>query len=176
MEAQERPLSEAEVNAIHLRIRKAQSVRSGSGWFYWIAGLSLVNSVAILSGTTWNFLAGLGITQVVDAIAVGATKGSQGGLGTAVKLIAVFLDLLIAGTFVLFGMQSRKGHRWAFSMGLILYSLDALILLAFQGWFGFFFHLWALFGIWTGYQALKWLEAHPSTPRAEAPAAIPEGV
>ena len=27
--------------------------RGGAGWFFWIAGLSLINSVVILAGSDW---------------------------------------------------------------------------------------------------------------------------
>src|SRR5512138_3090367 len=56
------PAPPAELMALDARIK------SGAAWFYWIAGLSLINSVAALSGSKWGFILGLGITQVFDAI------------------------------------------------------------------------------------------------------------
>ena len=54
---------------------------SGANWFYWIAGLSVINSVIILAGGGWGFVVGLGITQFIDAIAtvVVAETGASGG-------------------------------------------------------------------------------------------------
>ena len=37
-------------------------LKSGASWFYWIAGLSLINSIAAVSGGSWRFILGLGIT------------------------------------------------------------------------------------------------------------------
>src|ERR1044071_6443875 len=40
-----------------------KQLKGGGSWFYWIAGLSLVNSVLALSGSETRFILGLGITQ-----------------------------------------------------------------------------------------------------------------
>src|SRR4051794_33834386 len=39
-----------------------KQIKSGADWFFWIAGLSLVNSFVALSGKGWGFILGLGIT------------------------------------------------------------------------------------------------------------------
>src|SRR5688572_28411552 len=49
----------------HLEMR----LKSGASWFYWIAGLSIINSIAALSGAGWGFIVGLGVTQIVDEFA-----------------------------------------------------------------------------------------------------------
>ena len=41
-------------------------LKSGASWFYWIAGLSLINSISAASGSSWRFIVGLGITQIFD--------------------------------------------------------------------------------------------------------------
>ena len=48
-ESQEADLQESEVNIEMLNL--ANRVHSGANWFYWIAGLSLINSVILLSGS-----------------------------------------------------------------------------------------------------------------------------
>lgn len=155
-------LTQAQVEAIHQRILKQKAHSNGAGWFYWIAGLSLLTSIISLSGGTWSFLAGLGITQVFDGIAL-ALKNS--GAGDWVKGFSLSLDLLAAGTFILLGVFARKGARAAYITGMVLYSLDAVILLAFREWFGAGFHAFALVQIWIGFSALRWLNSRP----AEAP-------
>lgn len=45
------------------------ALKSGANWFYWIAGLTLVNTIAAMSGSTWRFILGLAITQIVDVVA-----------------------------------------------------------------------------------------------------------
>jgi hypothetical protein len=154
----------AQVEAIHQRILKQKAHSGGAGWFYWIAGLSLLTSIISLSGGTWSFLAGLGVTQVFDGIAL-ALKNS--GTGDWVKGFSLFLDLLAAGTFILLGVFAKKGSTAAYITGMVLYGLDAIILLAFREWFGAGFHAFALIQIWIGFSALRWLNGRS----AEAPAA-----
>ena len=133
------------------QLRLANTARSGAGWFYWIAGLSVVNSIATLSGSSWGFIIGLGITQVFDALA-----SNLGGSG---KLVALVLDLLAAGVLVVFGVFANKGRAWAFVVGMILYALDGLIFLAVGDWLSVGFHVFALFCILAGFSANQKLRA-----------------
>ena len=55
-------------------IKIAKSFENGSKWFYWIAGLSIINSVAHLAKGDFSFVIGLGITQIVDAIAFALSR------------------------------------------------------------------------------------------------------
>lgn len=89
----------------------------------------------------------------MDAVATGISKDG-GGAGPYVRGFAVVFDLIVASMFVGIGWMACKGHRWAYVVGLVIYSIDAVIMLAFQEWFGFAFHLWALYGIWNGYKAI----------------------
>jgi len=41
---------------------------SGANWFFWIAALSIVNSVIFLSGADLAFVVGLGVTQIANGI------------------------------------------------------------------------------------------------------------
>jgi hypothetical protein len=129
-------------------VELAAKALSGATWFYWIAGLSLINSVVILSGSDWSFIIGLGITQVIDVIAL-----SSGELDMAGKLVAFLLDVVVAGIFLGFGMLARKGHVWAFMLGMLLYSADGLIFLAVGDWLSLGFHGFALYCIGSGMAA-----------------------
>jgi hypothetical protein len=133
------------------QLRLANTARSGAGWFYWIAGLSVINSIATLSGSSWGFIIGLGITQVFDALA-----SNLGGSG---KLVALVLDLLAAGVLVVFGVFANKGRAWAFVVGMILYALDGLIFLVVGDWLSVGFHVFALFCILAGFSANQKLRA-----------------
>lgn len=97
-------------------------VKSGASWFYWIAGLSLVNSIAAFSGSDWRFILGLGVTQLIDVL--GQSIEGPG------KFIALVLDLVAAGVLVLFGVFASKGHLWAFVVGMVLFALDGVLFLA----------------------------------------------
>lgn len=113
-------------------------IASAARWFWWIAGLSVVNSVMVATGSHTSFLAGLGITQLAD------------GFFHAFPPAAYALDLAVVGFFVAMGFVARRGYRWAFVVGGVAYALDALIFLPFGAYLPIAFHLWALFFITNG--------------------------
>ncbi len=49
---------------------KEAAVKSGANWFVWIAILSIINSVIVTMNGNLNFIIGLGITQIVDALSI----------------------------------------------------------------------------------------------------------
>lgn len=125
-------------------------MKSGASWFYWIAGLSLINTVSAFSGSDWRFIIGLGITQVFDAI------GQEiQGVG---RMIALFLDLVAAGVFILFGVLAHKRHTWAFVTGMVLFALDGGIFLLTQDWIGVGFHIFVLYCLFRGFKACRELK------------------
>ncbi len=130
-----------------------QRSKSGARWFFWIAGLSIITSVVSLFGGGFAFFLSLGATQVIDGLA----KGLSQELGDATRIVGLTLDILVAGVFVLIGWFALKRHLWSFVAGMILFMLDALLLLAFQIWISFVFHLLVLFWIFKGYQAARQL-------------------
>ena len=126
-----RPSSAARPAAGVTRSALERRRNSGALWFYWVAGLSLVNSLAALTGQRWRFIVGLGITQFADALAARAGHG--------VAIVAV-VDLAFVGGFVLLGRCAQRGRLWAFALGATFYALDGLILLAARDWVGVAFH------------------------------------
>jgi hypothetical protein len=135
---------------VEQKLRAEQILKNASGWFLWIAGLSIVNSVLTVSGTSFHFIFGLGVTQIVDGFGhVSGTTGSALGL---------VVNLFIAGVFVLFWNFARQGQRWAFLVGMALYAIDGLILLPFKDFLGVAFHAYALFRIYSGLQSVSILE------------------
>ena len=52
-------------------------LKSGASWFYWIAGLSLINSFIALSGSDYGFILGLGITRIIDAFGMAFQSGGK---------------------------------------------------------------------------------------------------
>jgi hypothetical protein len=153
------PSTQAQVEQ---RLRAEQIVKSAAGWFLWIAGLSILNSVLTMSGTNFHFIFGLGITQIVDAFGhVGGTTGSALGL---------VVNVFIAGVFVFFWNFARAGQRWAFLLGMALYAVDGLILVPFKDFLGIAFHAYALFRVYGGMQGIPVLA---SLRQAAAPAGAP---
>jgi hypothetical protein len=128
-------------------------MKSAASWFYWIAGLSIINSIAAASGGSWRFIVGLGLTQLIDAFG-----NNMGGSGTIVALV---LDFLVAGLFILFGVFAHKAQPWAFLTGMALFALDGLIFLLEPDWIGVGFHVLVLFFLFRGFQACRVLRAVP---------------
>ena len=124
-------------------------MKAGASWFFWIAGLSIINSVISMSGSQWHFIAGLGITDVVDFI---AKRFGSGG-----TVVGIMLDAFVAGMFVLFGIFAGKRQTWAFIVGMTFYGLDALIFILGQFWLGIAFHIYVLYRIWAGMKAANQL-------------------
>ena len=146
-EEQVEALGEAQKMAVEAELKNEATLKSGAGWFYWIAGFSLVNSAIMFCGGDSGFVIGLGITILADAI------GRE--LGTVGIVLAVVFDLIVAGGVVALGVWAGKRKKWAFIVGMILYGLDGLLLLAAQDFLSAGFHGFALYCIFGGYQALR---------------------
>ena len=140
---------------------------NGAHWFFWIAGLSLVNSAIIHAGGEWSFIIGLGITQFVDAIASAVAMDAGAGPARAAQAVAIVADLVVAGLFVAFGILARKRHSWAFVVGMLLYGLDGLLFLLVRDWLSIGFHVFALVSLAAGLSAARQLGALDA-PRAPA--------
>jgi len=152
-----------------------QRYKSGARWFYWIAALSLITSLVTFGGGTFGFFLSLGVTQLIDGMA----KGMSEELGDSVKIVGLLFDVFVAGVFVFLGWLALKRQMWSFVLGLVLFALDALILLAFQVWISFAFHAYVIFVMIKGYQAghqLLALEMQSAPPIAPAELSRPVAV
>ena len=141
-------------------------VRSGANWFYWIAGLSAINSVIYLFGSPVSFLAGLGFTQLADALVDAAIDN---GLPSAVKAVAVIFNFMLVAAFALFGYYANKRFSAAFVVGIVLYVLDAVLLLMLGIWFSAGFHAFALFFIIRGFLACRTINAQQPAMTFQSP-------
>ena len=120
--------------------------RNGAQWFYWVAALSLINSVVALTGAQWRFILGLGVTQVVQELSQRSPSAD---------VIAGLVSLGVIGLFAFLGYQAVKGRGWAFITGMALYALDGVIFLMVQDWAGVGFHAFALVMIGRGFAASR---------------------
>ncbi len=123
-------------------------IQSAARWFWWIAGLSLVNTFMALSGSASGFVMGLGITAIADSIASQA------------RALAFAVDLVALGFFVTMGLYASRGKLWAFWLGMAAYALDGLIYLMVGAWLPVLFHGLALYFIWRGASLLARAEKH----------------
>lgn len=125
--------------------------RSGARWFLWIAGFSLVNTFILGHGAV--FLVGLAVTPVL--------KGFAAGLGPQYEGVGTVLSVVVAALFGMFGFFASKGRSWGYIVGMVLYGLDAALLIglamlssAMQDvWLMVAFHVLVLFWIFRGWQA-----------------------
>lgn len=147
----------AEMQRLTTLMNLTRSMKGGANNFYWIAGLSIVNSLISIFGGGVVFVIGLGVTLIIDAITQSVAQEVGGGF--VVLGMGLLFSLIFDAIFAAFGFFAGKGHRWAFIVGMILYGLDAALMLVFQDWLGFGFHLYFMWGIWQGFSALGKLKA-----------------
>ena len=144
--------------------------RRGTGWFFFIGGLSILNSVLMLYEADITFVVGLGITQVAAGMGMAVAKEA----GQVARHVAFAFEILIAAGFIGLGVLARKKHRGAIILGMILYALDGLLLALLTVWFSVAFHAFALFGLYGGLKALTDLRKTASLPAAVASSAAPD--
>ena len=116
-------------------------VIGGARWFYWIVGLSILNSLLAMGGAPIRFVFGLGITQFVHGYVASAP-------------VLVF--------FALCGYFGSKLQKWPFIVGGILYLLDAGLCLLFQDYISVAVHAYVLFRIFQGLSKVN--DARPVQP------------
>ena len=148
---------QSQLAVIQRKLYLDNRIRNGGNWFFWIAGLSLLNTIIYLSGNKLTFVIGLAVTQLIDGFMTGLVNHFGNGW-TIARILGFAIDACIAGIFIIFGYFGRKRYRWSIIVGMILYALDGIVMLLFQDWLGTGFHLLALFGIWSGLQSLSELE------------------
>jgi len=155
---QERPSTGADENVTPSGPDPDLIVRAkrGANWFYWIAGLSVVNTVIFVAGGNVHFLAGLGITEIADAVIDASIRE---GAPVALKAVSIVFDLIVIMGFVLAGYFANKLSRTAFLVGIIFYAIDAVIVLLLQDFFMAAFHAFAGYSLIRGYLACRELKA-----------------
>ncbi|MEJ2053578.1 MAG: hypothetical protein P8X42_06625 [Calditrichaceae bacterium] len=127
-----------------------QNLKGAAKWFYWIAGLSVINTLINYLEGGVSFIIGLGITQLIEGIVYDAS--------TEFKLAALVIEILISGMFAIFGYFAIKREKWAFIVGMIFYFMDGLIFLLVNDWLSIGFHAFVLFSLFSGVKSLKKIE------------------
>ena len=165
----ELPEPEADEAAAEVDPREAleKRFRNGASWFFWVAGLSLVNSVVALFDGEWGFIFGLGVTQVVDALAWSVGQEAP-ELAVVSKAVGFGVDFLIVGAVVLMGWLAHKRLVWVFVVGLVFYVGDALLCLVAGDLLGLAFHGFVFFAVTSGLMACRQLKLLDAPPVAEA--------
>jgi len=149
------------------------TVKSGANWFYWIAGLSVINSLIYLSGSEWQFLAGLGITQLADGF---VDVAIENGAPSAMKAVSLVFSFIVVAFFALLGYYGGKRSSIAFVIGIVIYLLDGLLVLLLGEFLVAGFHAVALFFLIRGFLACRQANAidnaRPFAPPPPPPATL----
>ena len=135
-----------------VRSQLLQRRNNGGGWFYWIAGASILNSVINAAGTQWGLAVGLGITYFIDEIARILSDTVR------TPIYAVIIDVAIAGGFVLIGRAARRGRLGWYAVGIGLYALDGLLFVLAEDILGIVVHAIAIFALISGWRATRSLK------------------
>ena len=132
--------------------------KSGANWFYWIAGLSIVNSAILYFGGGIAFIFGLGITQLIDGIGMAIAQEYE-NIGNTAQTITFVLSVFVSSIFVLFGYFANRLMQWAFIVGMVLYALDAVLCLVFSAFLDAAVHAFVLYCLFNGFKACRILVA-----------------
>lgn len=143
------------VNLTESKIRLEGQLKNGANWFLWIAILSIANAFMLVLNLGWSFVFGLGITQIIDYLFFLVTEEIGFNFYNTIGFI---INTGICGIFILFSIFANKKQKWAFIAGIILYSIDALLMLVLGDFLSVAFHGFVLYGVIKGMKAMKKLE------------------
>ncbi|CAN5730806.1 hypothetical protein BH24ACI3_BH24ACI3_06930 [soil metagenome] len=127
---------------------KVADMRRGADWFFWVASLGVINTLLVTFSGMADMIFGLGATRAVD-------EYFRAGTLAPVSIVGLPFNLAIAGMFAALGYFARKGNDRIFVLGIFLYVIDAVITVGFRDFFGFGFHLVALFFLAKGLLASR---------------------
>ena len=160
------PADAAEQQEFQQRTLLLRRAKGGINWFYWVAGLVIINTIIFVAGNTPNYFLGLGANLLVDSYAVTVANGTE--VAPLMRWVAGAIDLLLAGVFIIFGYRGQRSYRGWIVAGIALYTLDGLISLIFSVWLGVAFHAFVIYSLVRGLRAMDQLsqmgpprEPHP---------------
>ncbi len=134
-------------------------IKPSASWFDWIAILSVVNAVIAMGNGGFNFLLGLGVTRIANAMAAS---------GEITPIVSLVITGVAAAFFWFMGRLAKTGQKWALILGITLYALDGavLLLLPVQPWLMIGFHVYALIMLARAFSAISAFEAVKADARA----------
>lgn len=143
---------EAQVRAL------LQQGANGANWFYWIAGLSLLNSVIMLVGGQVVFIVGLAVTGISDQMAM--VIGQKEPEAALLAKGAAFAWAVVVALFVAaIGKLASRRYMPVYAIGMGLYLVDGLLFLVLGAWLSAAFHVYVLYMLTRGFKAFRQLNA-----------------
>jgi hypothetical protein len=131
--------------------------RENANYFFWAAGLAAISS-GLLPVVRVNFLINIGAFDLLSA---------YGGSLEDIHPLVLYSGVVVTSLAVLVGLgfAARRGQRWAFLAGILLYATDMIALMVMFSLWAFGVHAFFVFKWFQGQKALKDLnEAGASTP------------
>lgn len=131
----------------------AESFHSAGSIFFTISILALANGIVNYLWISPYFPLGLGITQIIKAIAYVFQEGSENDPARLALGIGLYLAV-IAGT-ALTGFFIRRQNRAMFIVGAFFYLLDTLLVAYFRDFLALAFHGYFLYRLWFDWKAIR---------------------
>jgi len=139
-------------------VREDGLIKRASECFLYVAFISLFNSIFYIFDFRLDFLIrlwgglGLGVTELISVLARRA--------GGVAPILALMLNLILSGAFIVFWYFARKGNLWAFCAGAGLFALDGIwILLTWpRPYANVAFHIFSLLFMLAGVHGISRLE------------------
>lgn len=119
---------------------------NGASWFYWLAALSMLNTIIFMVGGDITFIFGLGVTQVIEA----AMSRVAADMGSIATIAAVIINVVVLAVVALFSVFASRGSVGAFIVGIMLYAFDGLLFLMVGDLLSVAFHVFVLFFLFRG--------------------------
>jgi hypothetical protein len=153
---------DAEIDDDHLEpfldplewLRLEKRMISSAQWFYWIAILSVVNSVVNLMRQDELSLFGRTSSVFVNQVASGLARRHPDWFGIF-QGVALGFACCAAGGFALIGRASIRRETWCYIIGIALYALDTILALVFQHYLMAVFHVIVLYLLNVGLQLCR---------------------
>lgn len=140
-------------------------VGRSAAWFYWIAGLSLVNLLTAIFDSSWNFSLGLGFSQLLYQ----QGKVLQGLNAPTGGILVMYLGCIGSIAFIAAcGYFARKPSVFVFTVGMVCMALDSLIFLLASNFLAVLIHAVALYFLYRGMRGARLLRLLQETQPAPA--------
>jgi hypothetical protein len=149
-----------ELEATQPRILDLRTAHAGANWFFWLAALSILNSLIVYYVGFGNLPFAFGITEWTDGTAGSFTNQLWQNPPTTAALV---INILIAIAFAGFGYLARRGNDAAWVIGVLLYVIDAMLSIGMRDFWGFSFHLVGFFFLFRGLMASRHVRENATT-------------
>src|SRR5690349_14584074 len=98
------------------------NIKSGSGWLWSVAGVSLLNTLVRRAGREYTFCVGLMFTQVSDYGSMQYAKEAGAAANPWVTVAALVFDALMIGGAALVARACDRRCGWIVIAGLLIYA------------------------------------------------------